>query len=86
MEEYEQKVVTPEELDEIFIEYFRIFVKDPEKGSMEKVLKFMKSEGEKFKLIEFIQDFRDYFAISIKYLKDYYAYKFKELKKDGLLL
>ncbi len=41
IEEYDKKVVTVDELDDIFIEYFRIFVKDPEKGTIPKILKFM---------------------------------------------
>lgn len=50
LEVYVQKNVNIEELDDIFVEYFRIFIKNPEKGSMEKVLKFMKNEEKTFKL------------------------------------
>jgi hypothetical protein len=86
VETYNEKTVTVEELDEIFIEYFRIFIADPEKGSIQKLLKFMGRTDKSFILKSLTQDIRDYFPNIIRYLKDYYALKFKKLQKKGHLL
>jgi hypothetical protein len=43
-QEYQNKVMSAQELDELLIHYFRLFLPNPEKGSIEKILKFMRIE------------------------------------------
>jgi hypothetical protein len=85
-EEYQTKVMNKEELDELMINYFKLFLEKPEKGTIDKILKFMKIEEEEVSLKMFAATFREYFPHVQKYLKDFYLIKFKELEKDGLLL
>ena len=85
--EYDKKVVNMEELDEIIGEYFRIFVKEPEKGSARKLIKTIKKEYvESINLKAFIDDVREEFPSAIRNIKDYYALKFKKLEKNAFLL
>lgn len=78
--------MTAEELDSLLVNYFKLFLETPEKGTIDKVLKFMRIEDEEIPLKMFASTFREYFPHVQKYLKDFYLLKFKELKKDGLLL
>lgn len=78
-EEYQNKVVTIEEIDELLIHYFKLFLEKPEKGSAIKVLKFMKVEETEISIKQFSANFREYFPHVQKYLKDYYLVKFREL-------
>jgi hypothetical protein len=43
-EEYQTRVMSLEELDGLLVHYFSLFLPAPEKGSIEKVLKFMRIE------------------------------------------
>lgn len=61
-------------------------MQDPERGSIPKILKFMGRKDTEFKLKTFTEDLRDYFPNTIRYLKDYYALKFKKLETQGHLL
>ena len=75
-----KKEVTIDGLDDILIEYFQIFVKEPEKGSAAKILKFLKKEEEKaMNFKTFVSDFREEFPSALTNLKDYYALKLKKL-------
>ena len=44
-EDYDLKHVSIDELDEILMEYFRIFVREPEKGTATKILQFIGKES-----------------------------------------
>lgn len=85
-EEYQNKVMTTEELDELLVNYFQLFLEKPEKGTIDKVLKFMRIEEQEISVKMFAATFREYFPHVQKYLKDFYLLKFKELNKDGYLL
>lgn len=85
-EEYQTKVVSVQELDELIIHYFRLFLANPEKGTIEKILKFMRIEEQEISVKRFAATFREYFPHVQKYLKDFYLLKFKEMRKDGYLL
>ena len=80
LEQYDKKVATIDEMDEILNEYFKIYVKEPEKGSVLKILKVLRKEKqESMNVKAFIDDIREEFPSAIRNLKDYYALKFKKL-------
>lgn len=85
-EEYQLKVMNAEELDGLLMNYFSLFLENPEKGTIGKVLKFMKIEEQELSVKEFSSTFREYFPLVHKFLKDFYLLKFKELEKDAHLL
>jgi hypothetical protein len=66
-----------QELDELLVHYFKLFLPSPEKGSIGKIAKFMRFEEEEMSVKAFAASFREYFPHVQKYLKDFYLLKFK---------
>lgn len=64
------------------MDYFKIFVREPEKGTASKILEYLNQESSSsVKLKRFIDDLREAFPSALRSLKDFYALKFKKLEK-----
>lgn len=73
-------------MDQLLIHFFSIFIKEPSKGSIDKVLKEMHAESKPMKAKEFSSKLREAYP-RIQYdLKDYYLLKLNKMKENGLLL
>lgn len=65
----------------------RLFMRDPHKGFMLKVKKFIGlKEVESVSLKQFSANLREYFPHIQKHIKDYYTLKFKDMQADAHLL
>lgn len=84
--EYEKTVMTVDQLDDLLVNYFRLFLQNPEKGTIHKIFKFIHVEEHSMNVKEFASTLREYFPHVQKYLKDYYLIKFNKMEKEGHLL
>jgi hypothetical protein len=85
-EQYKQTVLSIDQLDDLLINYFKLFVESPEKGSIVKILKFIRVEQPTMNVKEFSTGLREYFSQVQKHLKDFYMGKFSRMETNGLLL
>ena len=73
-------------MDRLLVQYFSIFIKEPERGSLEKVFLEMKVEPGPMKAKEFSWKLRETYPQVQQDLKDYYLLKLNKMQENGHLL
>ena len=86
-EQMDSHRLTNPQKEELFIQYMKLFIPNPQTGFIEKMCKFISDECEShISLKEFSSIIREYLPHAQKHLKDYYMLKFRDKEKEGHLL